>query len=187
MELPPYDSIAKALKAAGAVISPSEVHGMLCGFVCGGRQLESQTWLQTLFGDTVVDAKVLLDLHLYTVESLVEMDFEFMILLPDDEQSLEQRTEALGTWCQGFVAGLGLAGVDVEQVQQPDIQEILQSLGDISRIDFDAVDTDEEDEQAYVELVEYARMAALLVFGELALQQEAGKTGSNGPETNMLH
>lgn len=183
MELPLYENVASALTAAEAVISPSEVHGMLCGFICGGRDVDPQAWLKSLFGEVNVNAQALLDLHAYSVDRLIEMDFDFMILLPDDEQDLEVRAEALSTWCQGFVAGLGLADVKAEQLQQADVQEVLQSFSEVSRIDFSEVDTDEEDEQAYVELVEYTRMATLLVFGELAVQQEGG----DASDSKVLH
>ena len=38
-------------------------------------------------------------------------DVEFELMLPDDDESLEARVEALGTWCQGFVYGLAAGGV----------------------------------------------------------------------------
>jgi uncharacterized protein YgfB (UPF0149 family) len=92
-----------------------------------------------------------------------EMGFELM--LPDEEVSLVKRLQALGQWCQGFVYGIGRGGVTTGMLKG-DAAELLKDFAEISRISEEA-EGSEEDEEAYMELVEYIRVGVLLINEEL--------------------
>ena len=86
--------------------------------------------------------------------------------MPDDDQPLRRRVEALSNWCQGFLLGLGLGGVREGSGLPGDSQEVMRDFAEISRLGH-GDGNKEEEESAYAEIVEYVRMAVLLVYEEL--------------------
>ena len=117
----------------------------------------------------------------HTTESLDASECTFDLMLPDDEEPLVQRTAALGSWCHGFLAGLGLAGVgDHHKSLSGDAREFLDDVQEMSRIESDP-DEDDEAEAAYAELVEYLRVGVLL------LREEIGSLAANNAAIGRLH
>ena len=119
----------------------------------------------------------LLKIHQISIEQMNDHNIEFELMLPDDDDDLEDRVEALGTWCQGFVYGLALGGIK-EDTELPDnSKELIQDIVEISRagyvVDEEAEvavaeeNNNEEDEVAFMEVSEYVRMGILLVYEEL--------------------
>ena len=91
----------------------------------------------------------------------------FVLLLPADDEPLAQRTDALGHWCSGFLYGLALGGIR-EDAELPDtVSEIMKDFYEISHARFAYEVTDDADEEAYMEIVEYVRMSVLLLHAEL--------------------
>jgi yecA family protein len=153
---------------------PSEVHGLLCGMLCANNSLSNEVWLDqvqdelTDGGRLSLQAQALLkELFNITVSQLQDDDLGFALLLPADQDSLSQRTDSLGYWCQGFLAGLVLGGMDKNWPLSPEVQEFFADLVDICRLGLAAEEGSEEDEEAYMEIVEYVRMGVLLVNLEL--------------------
>jgi yecA family protein len=150
------------------------VHGLLCGMLCADAQLDEQRWLDRLQQELPDPPRLsqaahshLRELARHTRSQLASEMLDFQPLLPDDQAALGDRAEALGQWCQGFLAGLGLAGLDRQRPLSPEAQEFLHDLSDISRVGFDTDDADETDEVALLEIIEYVRIGVLLVGQEL--------------------
>ena len=168
-----FESLDRELEAAGAELPTAEVHGLLSGLACvpGGRRV---ALVQGEALGTRVDAPeavrgldVLEIAWDHTAQALDSMDMEFTPTLPDDEEPLSDRTQALGEWCTGFLAGLGLAGIgDFDGTFSGDALEFLADLREMSQIEAD-MEADSEAERAYAELVEYMRVGVLLVREEL--------------------
>ncbi len=100
--------------------------------------------------------------------------WEFLPLLPDDDASLTLRTDALAQWAQGFLYGLATGDIGRNPALPGTVKEILGDFAEISRAtlstDVDSADEgvgDEADEEAYVELHEFMRAGAQLVYDEL--------------------
>jgi uncharacterized protein len=102
-----------------------------------------------------------------TATSFGEQGMEFEPLLPDDEQPLNGRANALALWCTGFLYGLGTGHISDLEALNGDVGEIVRDFTEISRATGDDADADESNEQAYAELVEFIRVAAQVVFEEL--------------------
>jgi len=111
------------------------------------------------------ELEVLVQLQGEIADSLQDTELGFQPLLPDDEVPVADRTLALGQWCGGFLAGFGLAGRFQEADLSEDLRELLTDLGKIASLDEDIPD-DEDNETDLVEIVEYVRMSALLIFTE---------------------
>ena len=100
----------------------------------------------------------------------------FQPLLPEDVRSLDERTGALVTWCQGFLYGLGSgAGATQDVLDLPgDVGAVVTDIMAISRAAVDPEQGEEANEAAYAELVEFVRVGVQVVFEELApLRQSA--------------
>jgi len=153
--------------------SPSELHGGLSGWLSGGGK-DPSGWLQAVLADNDIaspgEDDLLGQLYQTTLTQLGELDFGFHLLLPDEGASLWERSDALFAWCRGFVGGFGLALGD-RQVLSEEGQDALSDLVRLSAEDGQN-EGDEEDEMALMELEEFVRMAALLLRGECAPQQQ---------------
>ena len=70
-------------------------------------------------------------------------------------------------WCQCFLSGLGLTGIDLKKHDIGDIGKVIEDLFKMARLQYDCEeDGNENDEKAYFELVEYTKVAALLLHSE---------------------
>lgn len=166
----PYAAFAALLVSAGHSLSPAGLHGFLVGRSCAGAGFDPDPWLQ--------DATELLDGELrddirQALTGLQEMlghelcgdSVTLSLLLPGDQDSLAERTVALGVWCQGFLDGFG--GTVHDAALSGDALEVLQDLSAIAQVQ-GALAESEDGESDYMEVMEYVRVAPLLLFGECA-------------------
>ena len=179
---PEIEILDEALFKVNAMMGAAESHGVLCGMLCARGAIELSEWIGHVLGDQD-EGNVLLhdtvhllsELHQVTMEKVNDISGSFYMLLPDDDDDLIGRTEALADWCQGFVYGLAAGGISDDTKLPGDTQEILMDFVEISRAghsrgDDDVIevaDVNEEDEQAFVEVVEYVRTGVLLINEEL--------------------
>ena len=165
-----YDSVSNKLSQQGVIVDAAEVHGILCGMLCGGMSLTDQKWLEALSetinqGDAFSDPTqhLLNSLFNQTCQQLLEPEFALNLLLPDDQAPINDRGAALINWVQGFMLGFGLHQQDLMQCSD-DVKEALEDFSDISRME-EPMDADEESEKALFE--EYVKISAILCFSEL--------------------
>ncbi len=166
-----------------AALGATESHGALCGMLCAQGATEASQWMLYVLGEHEETSKLLqqtgkklLQIHQISVEQMNDTDAEFELMLPDDDEQLESRVEALGIWCQGFVYGLAVGGITEDTVLPEDSKELIRDILEISRAGYVAdneaeIATDEEnteeDEVAFMEVGEYVRMGVLLIYEEL--------------------
>lgn len=167
-QIPDYREIDDVLGEIKARVDAAEGHGILCGMLSTGGHITGRDWLRQVLPEEARDMEVgdaLLALFNATAWQLDDPQFSFTILLPDEEDvPLGDRTRALAHWCSGFLYGLGVGGV-TESTQLPgEAAEVLADLAKIASVDYELEQPGEEEEQAYEEVVEYVRVAALLVF-----------------------
>ena len=62
-----------------------------------------------------------------------------------------------------------------------DMTEAINDMIEIAKMNYEEVVAGEEDEAAYTELVEYVRMAAILIY------QEMHELGADAPRSKHLH
>lgn len=183
VELTQYDELNEALRRVGSSADVAECHGLLSGLLCVKETVDSATWISHILGtdpdtdgsgdsteemDLNEDGRALLSALLGRVlDQLNDMDYGFHPLLPSDDEPLEKRAAALAEWCQGFVLGLSMGGIE-EVGQLPEASdEIIKDMAEIAQMHADADAATNEDETAYAEIVEYVRMGVLLVREEL--------------------
>ncbi|CAK0772018.1 YecA family protein [Gammaproteobacteria bacterium] len=170
-----FDELNEILGRAEGSVSPAELQGHYCGLLCGGLPNAESLWLDevALLWETLERTTLIQMAHL-TRQSLEDGEAGFMLWLPGDEDPIRRRVAALGSWCQGFLYGWGLAGSRVGSgsrvVQQATSQEIISDLVEISQVDAERLRASEEAEESYAELVEYLRVAIMLLYQEQSKQ-----------------
>jgi hypothetical protein len=167
-----------ALDNGGASLSTAEVHGMVCGYLCGGgkkgdpdpAKAGPQGLLAVVFPDPADQAEtgaklagLLAALLQVSEEHLQGPECSFTPILPDDDETLAVRAAALSDWCQGFLYAIG-PGLKDWTAASHTLQEFVSDIRDISRLD--PVGDGESDETAYTELVEYVRAGVMLAYVE---------------------
>jgi len=188
--LPDDGAIEQALEALGVPLGAAEAHGLACGLLCSlsGSRAKSR-WFselveagglapESLVGHTGA-LRALEAWFATTDEALNSSDLTFEPRLPDDEQPMAQRTDALADFCAGFTYGLGLGSARRGNASLPeDTREIVRDLQAI-----DGAQRDERvDEADYAELVEYVRVGVLVVLEELRpVWQDPQRAGDAGP------
>jgi hypothetical protein len=148
------------------------LHGCLCGLLCAGAPAEAEYGLDALAQalDMVMHGELasrIMQLYIVTEAALKDEEFTFLPLLPDDEDDIVLRGSALASWCDGFMAGFAYVVAGDEKTAGALSQETGEVLKDIAAMaQAEATEDESEDdaEDAYIELVEYLRAAVVSVF-----------------------
>jgi uncharacterized protein YgfB (UPF0149 family) len=164
---PDFTALERHLR--GLAIGPAELHGSLCGYLCGGGVPQPGRWLEQL----CIDADGLADgagpdlesLRRSTIALLDDPELRFSPLLPDADAAMAVRVQALAQWCGGFLGGFGLSGAGEREPGSAEAGDALRDIGRIAQFGYEAGDED-EDEGAFAEILEYVRMAVILLRQE---------------------
>jgi uncharacterized protein YgfB (UPF0149 family) len=183
-----FDELDRAFAQVDAPVEPAEAHGSLCGALCAVAGYRLQDWLDEVLppaaGDRALRARNLLGtVFEETAQALGGGEMDFEPLLPDDESALEGRVEALAEWCSGFLYGLGAGQLPSLDSVPGEVGEVLRDFGEIGKAalsDADQGETEEANEAAFVELVEFVRAGTQLVYEELARHRERGLPSDDG-------
>ena len=164
----PYQGFVTLLTASGHSVSPAELHGHLLGRSCAGAGFDADGWLadanELLLGEPQDNVRnALVGLQEMVKGELTSDDMTVVLLLPTDDEPLTERAIALGQWCQGFLSGFGLNYRD--NALSTEAKEVLQDLAAIAQVQ-DALEESEDGETDYMEVMEYLRVAPLLLFAE---------------------
>jgi hypothetical protein len=162
-----YVDIQRVLTDERALADAAEAHGTLAGCLCTALGYRFEDWLLEILPEgraQPLAAATLRELYAETSGSLRAPDMEFDLLLPLDAQSIDSRAEALAQWCQGFLYGLGSGAVQDASSLPGDLGEIVRDLTEISRVGVDIAQTEESNENAYAELVEFVRVSVQVIF-----------------------
>lgn len=164
----PYTAFAALLASSGHPVSPAELHGLLLGRSCAGAGFDIDAWLvdaAELLGAAPQDSvrQALIGLQEMVKGELSGDEVTVVLLLPSDEAPLRERAAAIGQWCQGFLGGFGLTARD--SALSAEAMEVLQDLSAIAQVQ-NALEESEDGENDYMEVMEYLRVAPLLLFSE---------------------
>ncbi|MGB0835171.1 MAG: UPF0149 family protein [Psychrobium sp.] len=167
-----WQQLSSVLTTSELGATPSECHGIICGLICGGINVEDNSW-SGAFNDLMNDGlalppelkKLLKELFDDAVNQFIGGDYQLKLLLNDDNQSLSAVAQSLTQWSESFMAGFAIGNESKKKLSK-DVTEALGDLGQISQLDTD-VEDDEESQRAFEEIAEYVRVSAMLCFSEL--------------------
>jgi len=173
-----HDTLNDALRRCGATWDAAQCHGLLSSrLAIVGAEAGVEWFQQVLDGADTSDAsradceRLLGTLFNVTHRQLSERLSEFAPLLPDDSDSTSIRAVALGHWCEGYLHGLVSAELGdalKKRLAEDPLADIIKDMLQITRASADDDGDEDDSEIAYVELVEYLRVAAQLAYEELA-------------------
>ena len=171
-ELTDYIQAQLLLEKHDIFVSPSEAHGTISGLLACGLNIDEKQYLIMLsdvFNDGQSFSKDLKGLfaemysHVMSCFNSEEPNFE--LYLPNENETLLDKANALVAWVSGFLLGFGLKRKDYG-VMSDDVKEVISDFSEITRLDTDFGE-EEEDQQAFHEIVEYIRVSSLLCFAEM--------------------
>lgn len=162
-----YQELDESLQQLDTPCTAAEAHGLISGFLCITKTY-SQSCEKFILGEEhgrqhKVGA-MLHDIYQLSLQDLQSEDFSFMLLLPVEQTDIRQRVEALGLWCQGFIMALKLAEIELET---DETREAWSDLREIAEIDGSNLAAHQENENAYMEVVEHVRVSVMLIYQEL--------------------
>jgi len=173
-----FEQVANELLANKVSSDPAELHGIICGMVAGGMNLDNQEWIGSL-SDFVNSGEpfpsnlesFIYQLYELTCEQFLDGEFSFSLLLPEDMAPVTERAQSVISWVQGFLLGFGVQQ-QLQQSLSDEVKEALSDFAEIAKMDSNMPES-EESEQALFEVEEYVRISAMLCFSELG---KAGDT-----------
>lgn len=184
--MPTYQDLNAALSKTALKLHPSQVHGLISGILSANAK-NNAAWEEIITGgeEAVKTHELLQALYDTTANQLSDFLFEFQLVLPPDSEDLALRAEALTLWCQGFLTGLKSANIKIVGREPSDMTEAINDLIEIAKMNYEDVVASEEDEAAFVELMEYVRMAVILIYQESHPDSET--PAPTHSSSNQLH
>ncbi|MEM6808662.1 MAG: UPF0149 family protein [Pseudomonadota bacterium] len=186
-----YARVEQLLASAASNTTAAEADGRLLSLAAMLGDEAASVWLNQVAAETSDSAAVtpLGELATARVRVLADTDSLPVPWLPDDEDDLRDRVDAIVDWAGGFLAGLGegaaMRGTPArKRLDEEPLAELISDLGEISRAalsDEDLEDDLNAAEAAYTEIVEYLRVLAQLAYEELAPVRAL----ASGPGTNV--
>lgn len=178
-QLPAYHEIHAQLAAAGIGIGPSEAHALVCGLICGDVAASLQLMRQELCSGSDMHApevqvciNTLTQMHAEISAQLKDPAMGFRLLLPEEDGDGRERARQLVNWCRGFLFGFGVGAAQSKRGLSGMAQESLSDIGEFTRLDIEAVDAvDEQQQRQMSDLEEHLRVAVLTIYEDSPHEQ----------------
>lgn len=171
-----FDDLEHALMKINAAAEAAEAQGLICGILCALGRVDKASWVQQVIGEAADPGDLLMHevkeqldaLYQESMLSLYDEDYGFQMFLPDDEASIEERIQAISEWCQGFLLGFSMRSLEsIDDESRQEIEALLEDFVEVTRIDAEASEDDNEDEESLLEIEEYIRMGVIFIFTSL--------------------
>ncbi|MGD0960560.1 MAG: UPF0149 family protein [Methylomonas sp.] len=158
-----YQTIDEILTLANAGMAASEAHGAAVGMLIVEVRADASNWMRAVAADEQIGAdeeQQLLELFEQTRDAINgnAEEFGFDLLLPDDEDVLHEQAEALRSWCEGFLWGIGYSHAAGDWPGE--LGEVMRDMIELTKMDTDV--SSEEDADMLVEIREYVRAAVFI-------------------------
>ncbi|MEH0873633.1 YecA family protein [Pectobacterium cacticida] len=185
---PAYEDLNQLLNWQQVALTAAEMHGLICGMLCGGNHDDSwRTLVFELTNDgmafTQTLSQPLQNLYQTTREMLEDDGFLFQLFLPDDAQdnvTVFDRADALAGWVNHFLLGIGVVQPTLNKAQG-ELKEAIEDLRNIAQLGYDEEEDQEELEQSLEEVIEYVRISAILCHNEFTHQSIASAPEQQNP------
>ncbi len=191
-----FASVQAIITSENVKVHASEAHGVLTGLVCAGFTFEDQSYVALL--DDMLDfttqnnedfpkavKAVIKQMFSELWTDILDDAYTFQLMVPDDDDSLVERGNALGHWVQGFNLGFGIQQKD-NAVSSSEVKEVITDFAEIANLS-NELEEDEDTEQAFFEISEYVRISALLCFSELGTLPTGTSATPNIDSNNTIH
>jgi len=174
-----YTETESLLMRTNCQYTPAEVQGVACGMLAINLNSDVILWVKHIFDDfdeqNVLHQDIKNELKTFweAVKSeMLDSSLAFGLLLPDDDEGLADRVDAMQEWAEGFLMGIALAGVQDLKQLPADSKELVGDFLSISKEKQLDMSEEEESEEAYLQIVEYLRMGAIVIMDECQPKDE---------------
>lgn len=175
-----FDECCNQMLEFGYEVSPSELHGLLSGVIGTGLKIRPDSIINLVIKHVDVEQcsdrnrETILAMYAFIEREMFSADTRYTLFLPDDELDLTQRVRSLAAWCQGYLVGFGTGSAQVNITKfSAETEEALNDIVNIANMSDDfAAEDGESNEVAYAELVEYLKVAVLLMSGEMLAESK---------------
>ncbi len=196
---PEYEELTACLNANHSDLTAAECHAVVCGILSCQSSLNGDEWSRRILsgeleaepGENPIgshlheqDVEMVKRLITETTTQLDDPELGFFPLLPDDDDSIEERSAALSEWCHGYLYGLSLGGLKEFKHLSEQAQEFARDIVEISGLEV-ASEESEANEEAFFEVVEYLRMGVLMMRDEILPSDNAPAKGE--PPHRTIH
>lgn len=185
-----FDLIADVFVTESVSASPAELHGQLCGFLASGKSLTLEDWLSMVVDFCDIEAwkeessrAVIVELFSSTLTLFQNGEFALVPVIADEDGPINERAVTLALWSHGFLAGYGLAAPT--HTLSDETKNILRDFANVSAMqnDLQSLEDNNDNEVDLMELVEYARLSAMMMFSE----HHPIDPNANNERMNRLH
>lgn len=167
-----FENLQQTLEKLQAMSDASEAHGTLCGLLLA--QQDFSRWMECTLDQPLETNDLLASEHMKVLHNLYQQtrtelngeDMSLDLLLPDESYEFAMRLIALGTWCQGFLYGLGVGGEALLKGLSEQGRECMDDLLQISQLSHNE-EYNEESETVYTEIVEHVRLSVIFMNEEI--------------------
>ena len=182
-----HEQLSARLQELQLLMAADALHGAITGLACAGIAPSHTVWLEHLSecldgAELDEHSEAMSALQTLVARDLADGELGFQLLLPDGEEFLSVRAQALARWSENFVCGF----VAVTRELSEEDREVLNDIAAISQID-DGESAEEtaldllksanrselnnpenaaSNERDFFELCEYVRMAAMDLYRE---------------------
>jgi len=164
-----YQQIEQELLNANSTMHAAEMHGMMAAWLC--QHMTNADWQRELFPEICV-TDLMDQVFSVTEKQLNENNFAFELLLPAEEVELKERGAALADWCAAFLAGIGIGGLALDTFSF-ELQEGINDLLEITKLDYADLEDAEENEAAFMELNEFVKAVVMMAYIEMHKKNDA--------------
>ena len=162
-----YQTINNIFQINESDLTAAEAHGLATGMLCIENQTEVASWLSQLLEDDVVlideDKTVLVSLFEQTRKLLSDEEdsFRYDLFLPGEDDPMGEQLEALRSWCEGFLFGVGYTRSSSDWPGETG--EVMKDIVEFTQLETHADEEMDADEAALIEIQEYLRVAVMMV------------------------
>ena len=172
-----FEKLDSLRKSASIDMKLPEVHGGICSQICFDNDYfeEFVPLDQSDDGASVsvqigAYRKALLKIIDENAKTLKDGDLDFELIIPDENYTIQERTEALSIWCQGFIDGVSFLlseqGLKIDQSENKESFEIIEDFTQISTLDSHSINEEVDEELALMELIEFVRLSVQMIYDE---------------------
>jgi uncharacterized protein len=167
-----YDLLSDELTPLKLNMDIAFLHGLITGMLVSGSSMQAENYLRSLLlnktgPENHQSTQALFSMLTITQAWLTNFGFDFQMLLPSDDEDLPVRVEAFSDWAQGFLDGFFMSGITMDDIESEDNIEALHHFEEFSQMEIDDLEFGEEDEKAFAELIEYARLVVMQIFCDI--------------------
>ena len=200
-----FEEVQAVLDAIEMQMSASELHGYQAALLTMGIRFDELGWWEQFLTDYPFSGKdtlsdedkaMFVKLLAQTQRQLEASEFEFDLLLPDDDASMILRVASIAEWCAGYLSGIQTAVTlatpevrgRVESSEQ--IREVLVDFSAIrqaDKLEISEVEDLLETERNYAEIAEYVRVAVMNINMDIMLQNLEDAEEASKEKKPTLH